>query len=134
MPNLINDSTTNTLSSALDGLSTRQQVIGHNIANAETPGYQALTVSFEGQLEKALKPAHGAQLTITQQGHLPSGDLKANGPRVVQRTGGANRLDGNNVDIDAEMTQLAETSIRYQSITQLISRKLALLKAIASGR
>ncbi len=134
MPNLINDSTTNALNSALDGLSARQQVIGHNIANAETPGYQALTVSFESQLEKAVNPAHGTQLAITNASHLPSGDLKENGPRIVQRTGGANRLDGNNVDIDAEMTQLAETSIRYQSITQLVSRKLALLKAIASGR
>ena len=44
------------------------------------------------------------------------------------------RLDGNNVDIDLEMSQMAETSIQYQSLTQLVSKKLALLKSIAIGR
>ena len=33
---------------ALDGLDRRQQAIASNLANLETPGYQAREVSFEG--------------------------------------------------------------------------------------
>lgn len=133
MPDLINDATTRMLESALDGLGLRQQVVGHNIANAETPGYQALAVSFEGQLDKAIKNA-GLPLNATHAGHLAAPASQTDEARIVMRPGGAARLDGNNVDIDSEMSLLAETSIRYQSLTQLVSRKLALLKTIASGR
>ncbi len=136
MPELISDVTTKILETALDGLSLRQQVIGHNIANAETPGYQAQAVSFEDQLAKALQSpaATGTPLALTRTGHLAAPALPTEQVRIVQRPGGSARLDGNNVDIDSEMSLLAETSIRYQSLTQLVSRKLALLKAIASGR
>ncbi len=136
MPDLIDDATTRILESALDGLSLRQQVIGNNIANAETPGYQAMAVSFEGQLEKAMKSstATGIPQAVTHTGHLAAPAPQTDQARIVQRPGGSARLDGNNVDIDSEMSLLAETSIRYQSLTQLVGRKLALLKAIATGR
>lgn len=124
---------TMTLKAMLDAQATRQRAHSQNIANAETPGYQALAVSFEGQLDKAIKNA-GLPLNATHAGHLAAPASQTDEARIVMRPGGAARLDGNNVDIDSEMSLLAETSIRYQSLTQLVSRKLALLKTIASGR
>ena len=40
------------------------------------------------------------------------------------------RNDTNNVDIDLEMTTLAETSLRYQALAQMAGSKLASLKSI----
>ena len=44
------------------------------------------------------------------------------------------RADGNNVDIDVELTQMAETGIRYQALSQLITRKYQGLRTILQGR
>lgn len=134
MPNLINDTTTKVLEAALDGLASRQQIVGHNIANAETPGYQALAVTFDRQLREAMGQESKFKMAQTHTGHLASPATREQGPNVTPRQTSSMRLDGNNVDIDLEMSQLAETSIQYQSLTQLVSRKLALLKAIAMGR
>jgi len=135
MPDIINDVTTQVLQNALGGLNKRQQVIGHNIANAETPGYQALTVNFENQLQRALDADHNnPSLERTDILHLAAPAPRALGAQVDARQNSSMRLDGNNVDIDLEMSQLAETSIQYQSLTQLVSKKLALLKSIAAGR
>jgi flagellar basal-body rod protein FlgB len=43
------------------------------------------------------------------------------------------RNDLNNVDIDRQMVELAETTISYNALTQLTSAKLALLKAAING-
>lgn len=133
MTGLINDSTISVLQQALDGLSQRQSMIGHNIANAETPGYQALGVTFEQALQKSV---NGPKLDMatTSAGHLAAPASVSHGPVITPRQNSTFRLDGNNVDIDLEMTQMAQTSIQYQSLTQLVSKKLALLKTIASGR
>jgi hypothetical protein len=52
------DSTTGLLSMALDAAVLRQQAIAQNIANANTPGYQRISVSFESRLA-ALADGHG---------------------------------------------------------------------------
>jgi flagellar basal body rod protein FlgB len=48
----------------VQGLSLRQQVIGHNPANAETQGHQAGAVSFDGQLENAMKSSPGTEIPL----------------------------------------------------------------------
>jgi flagellar basal-body rod protein FlgB len=53
---------------------------------------------------------------------------------VELRQGGTERADGNNVDVDVELTQMAETGIRYQALTQLITRKYQSVRTILQGR
>jgi flagellar basal-body rod protein FlgB len=81
------------LTKLLDVASMRQDVIAQNMANLNTPGYSTLGVSFEDSLKEALTPgARGQPLEVT--------------PKVVAATGGTERVDGNNVDIDLEMARL----------------------------
>jgi flagellar basal-body rod protein FlgB len=42
----------------------------------------------------------------------------------------AYRNDNNNVDIDLEMVNLAETTIRFQAVSQMTSQKLIRLKTL----
>ncbi len=118
---------------ALDGLSMRQQVISRNLSNVDTPGYQAQSVNFEDTLRRALKRSDRLELATTRDTHLASTTQKI-GFELSQRPGGSFRADQNNVDVDVELTEMSETGIVYQAISQSISKKLQLLKSIANAR
>ncbi|MCS6803382.1 MAG: flagellar basal body rod protein FlgB [Chloroflexota bacterium] len=123
------------LTAALRGLSQRHQAIATNIANVDTPWYQATEVSFERALQQALGRGDDIPLATTHAAHLGApAALEA----VVTRAPApstARRNDGNTVDLDREMTRLAETSLRYNVVASLISSKYAGLRtAINEGR
>lgn len=116
----------------LDGLSMRQHAIANNIANVDTPNYKAERVYFEAHLQRALRGEErsGLTLNVTHAGHL-AGTTSSEVPSVtVESRPNALRNDGNNVDIDLEMTDLAETALRFQALSQITGLKLARLKAL----
>ena len=131
---LFDDAATQTAQAALDGLTLRQELVGRNLSNVDTPGYQALAVNFESALERAQNRLQPVNLQTTRPAHLAAPARQSALMQVGLRTGGSQRADGNNVDVDLELSQMAETGIRYQALTQLISKKLLLLKSIATGR
>jgi flagellar basal-body rod protein FlgB len=130
------DSTVNAIKIALEGLSKRQEIIGQNIANNDTPGYQAQNVSFESAVKQALEKNETGSLamTSTNASHLTSADARAAVFQTGYRSGGSERVDGNNVDMDVELVQQTETGYRYQALTQLVSKKFSLLKTIAGAK
>jgi len=118
MKPILGDNTLTILSKALDALSLRHEVIADNIANVNTPGFKAKYVRFEDELKAAAS----------------RGDLAAFRP-VIEEDQLAVRADGNSVDIDLENARLAETSITYSAISQLVSSRFSLLKyVISEGR
>jgi flagellar basal-body rod protein FlgB len=132
MTGMINDSTLTVAQKALEGLSTRRDVISQNIANVDTPGYQAQQVNFETALRSAIQSDGTLPLTTTKQTHLTG--LSADNGKMLEmglRKGGSTRADGNNVNIDQELEQMSETGVSYQALTTAITKKLGLLKAIA---
>ena len=84
------------LSSALDGLALRQRTIANNIANVNTPGYQAKRVAFEDALAQSVRDGDG--------------DVQATTQRSLEPT----RLNGNNVNLDTETLSNIDTVLRYQ--------------------
>ncbi len=106
------------LSKMLDAAELRHQVIAANVANVNTPGYHRLDVAFE----EALARSRGAG---------GSSEVK---PRVVERGGGAERADGNNVDIDAEMARLSKNTLLSNAYTQILASRLAALRSAITGR
>ena len=115
---------------ALDGLSLQQQVISRNLANIDTPGYQAQTVNFEDTLKHALDENPTLAMKVTSDLHQVSAEQSLSFSSSL-RPGGSYRADQNNVDIDVEMIDMSEVGIQYQAISQTISQKLLLLKNIA---
>jgi flagellar basal-body rod protein FlgB len=91
------------MNSALDGLSMRQRVIADNIANIQTPGFQAGRVSFEDSLAKAVKNGTGAATPTVASSLEPT------------------REDGNNVNLDTETLLNIDTNLRYQLATQAMN-------------
>jgi len=118
---------------ALDGLSERQKVISQNLANVDTPGYHAQNLDFESAMRRALDGEKPLALAATNERHI---GLQTEKPAMAfgLRSGGSQRADGNTVDIDVELTEMSEAGIQYQALTQAASKKLQLLKTIASSR
>lgn len=126
-----------TMHTALNGLSLRQQVISRNLANVDTPGYQSQTVTFEAALQSAQSATHAptVQMAVTKSAHMLGVETPPREPVGVElRQGGTLRADGNNVDVDVELTQMAETSIRFQALSQLLTKKYQGLRTIIQGR
>ena len=106
---------------ALDATWKRNQTINENIANVDTPGYKRKDISFESYLENAMntKDSNGTtQLNRVQ-------------PRVYTDNGSLSyRQDGNNVDIDTEMVELAENQVRYNTMITQLNYNFERLKAV----
>ena len=119
-----------TAKAALTGLSLRQQAISRNIANIDTPGYQAQTVNFQQALARLMNNNVLLPMKTTDEAHLTTAESK---PFLTTslRPGGTLRADQNNVDIDVEMADMSEAGIQYQAISQAVSKNLLLLKTLA---
>jgi flagellar basal-body rod protein FlgB len=130
---ITSDSSIRAAKLALDGLSAREEIIGNNLANIDTPGYQSQDVDFRTTLRKAVDSNQSLQMVSTNKAHLASPAVSRQ-IQVQLKKGGTERADGNNVDIDVELTEMTETVVQYQAMSQLISKKFLLLKTIANGR
>lgn len=114
------DFTARVLERGLQAADLRHRVIAHNIANVETPGFKRSRVEFEQQLSQALEAGQ---------------DPSAVKPEVVLEADQTARPDGNNVDIEGEMTRLAVNQIWYSAMTRQLSDHFARLRmAITEGR
>ncbi len=124
------------LERSIDAAWLRNEVIAENIANVDTPGYKRKTVAFEEYLNGALdKSAAGGSRTGGKS--LPLGanpkDLKITVLEDASNT--TMRIDGNNVDIDTEMAEMAKNTIKYNTLIQSLSAEFRKLKhVISEGR
>ena len=135
MNDIFSDSAMNMAQRALDGLSYRKDVIAQNVANVDTPGYLAKEVDFETTLKRTLEGNSSIEQKKTREGHMSIDDIsQTDFYSVKNRPGGSLRNDGNDVDIDQELVDMTETELKYQTLTQAISKKLSILKSIATAR
>ena len=109
------------LARLLDVADLRHRVIAQNVANVNTPGYHRLQVNFEDAFQKALKNPGDKALQV---------DAK-----VVEGEGSQQlRVDGNNVDMDLEMAELAKNTSLYQTFAQILSHRIGVTRAAITSR
>lgn len=120
---------------ALDVRARRGELIANNLANADTPGYQARDLDFRQAMARAAgeTPTSGVHLSTTNAGHI-GGNTSANAttdPDLKYRIPLAPALDGNTVDAQVEQANFAENAVRYQAtLTFLNSKFRGLITAI----
>ncbi len=130
----IYDKTIKSLATALQMRQLRQNVINANIANAETPGYRAKKMDFEGALANAIDREGLGKMHVEHKDHFLMGEgaigrVQADvydNPEINYSN------DGNTVDMEKEMASQLQNSIMYNAATQLINKKLAALKYAAT--
>jgi flagellar basal-body rod protein FlgB len=123
------------LQKSLNVRSVQHQVLSSNVANADTPNYKAFEVAVDEELRKLDTDKPRIQLTRTQSSHLPVARTEAD--RVTFKNSPVPalslRADGNTVDLDRSMGELAENTIKYKTSAQLIAIKLKSLKNVIQG-
>jgi len=147
MSGLIDPATT-VLTQALSGLTTRQAVISSNLANIDTPNYQAQSVDFETALSQeveamyspqgsALAPASGpsASMALLTSDPRHFSSIGTDGQGQATTTSTVNETlknDGNTVDLDRTMVAMAENALQYGASAKAAGKKLAILRYVVS--
>jgi flagellar basal-body rod protein FlgB len=117
----------------LDYSARKQQVITSNLANSETPGYRAKELNFEDVFQKEL--GGNSVLKRTRAKHLSGRPVLVREPEVQEKVNDALGRDGNNVDLDREMTQLAQNVLKFSVVSRLYQQKIQLIKfSLREGR
>ena len=113
----IGDVTMAAIEYTLGGLAQRAEVRSNNVANSNTPGFQASTVSFESALESALS----------------GGDVaRASTPQVVS-AGGSPDAQGNTVQIENEMVEGMKDNLAYEAMINSYNAKLGIIRTAIGG-
>ncbi|MFW7380128.1 MAG: flagellar basal body rod protein FlgB [Oligoflexus sp.] len=116
---------------------TRHKVVSGNIANAETPGFRAIGYDFEEQLQAVAGGGDPFPMKASDPKHYLNGHTEADGtilPDVYVRPTESVGQDGNTVDVDFEMGDLAQNQILYRATVELVNKKIGNLRyAISAG-
>ncbi len=108
------------LRKSLDVTSRRHTVISHNLANANTPGFHASHVEFQEALLKEMSKGSPDPSSVSE--------------KVVETEGLMVRFDGNNVDMDQQMSQMDKNAMLYETFTQLMATKISMMRTAINGR
>lgn len=127
---LVPDSVNLSLRAALDLRYRRHELLAHNVANTDTPGFRPKDLEFEGVLQTAL--------TDTGTGSGAVGGLSpdesaraiadAGTQKVIERPEVGDTLDENKLDIDREFARIADNSLHYQATTEILRRRYGMLR------
>jgi flagellar basal-body rod protein FlgB len=113
---LFDDITSVALNTAIAGLSERQRVTTDNIANLETPGFQARAVKFEDDLADAINGQHPEQTRVE---NLETGDLPGQ--------------NGNNVNLERELITATKTGLQQKLITGTVTSRFGWMSTVLKG-
>ncbi len=129
------------LQSALQASQLRQEVYANNIANANTPGYKRQTVQFDNLLQSQLA---ALGMTPASSNNLPmaansaqdlSGAVSFTPVTPIVTTDQATSVsnNGNNVNLNTEMSGLAQNQIDYAALVQELNDQFGLLRTAITG-
>jgi flagellar basal-body rod protein FlgB len=117
--------TVDTLETAMTFHRERQTVLAGNVANVDTPGYRPM------DLERVSAGDAGAlPLARTEAGHLSAGGSSGS-TTSFDDAGKSASADGNYVNLERELAKMDANRVRYAASSELVSRRLALLRYAA---
>jgi flagellar basal-body rod protein FlgB len=111
-------------------LGQRQRVLSENVANADTPGYQARDMAPVNFLQALQQQEAQLVPAATQPGHLPPlhpvSAFKIEGEKRPYET----KPDKNGVVLEEQMVKLSDTQIAYQTTTSLYKKYTDMIKLV----
>lgn len=123
-------SITNKLFEQLNFRGERQKVISSNIANINTPNYKTKELSFENELNSMIN--NSLQLKQTNLKHISMANSNFNNfnPKLIEVQGLQEQNDGNNVNLDTQMSEMSKNKILYDAIQSSIKRDSKLFRSV----
>lgn len=103
----------------------RLQVLASNLANADTPGFQARDLDFNTALQAALSPATGEGGDALQAAAVQA---------THARPGVQPSLDGNTVDTQREQATYAQAALEYRASMAFVESKVRTMLTAITGQ
>ena len=122
------------MSQRMAWLGKRQQVLAHNIANANTPGYRAQDVkepTFK-EMMKGSAPSN-VRMAVTHASHMGGGQTAPEVFKVVEDRDAEVALTGNSVTLEDQVTKVAKAAMDHQVTVNLYRKHISMIKT-ALGR
>lgn len=122
---------------ALNLSAKRQEILAANIANADTPGFQARDLDFSSELKKVMErgrpETNGVALALTSSRHIPAQATSTASTDLLYRIPDQPSLDGNTVDMDRERTQFADNGVKYQMGLTVLGGQIKSMQSVLQG-
>ena len=118
------DRAVNVLHKALKISSDRHRMVTSNIANVDTVGYKPADIDFKKTLENALETSPSFDLARTHPNHFQQGSPDKKSYVIELDQSRSNE----SVDIDREMSHLAENNLQYRTNLEMMLRKLGTIR------
>ena len=119
-----------TLFEQLNFRAERQKVISSNLANVNTPNYKTKDLVFDEQLNLATK--NSLQMSQTNNKHMRNIDPASNlsNLRLLEVKGLQEQNDGNNVNLDAQISEQSKNKVIIDAIQSAIKRDSRLFRSM----
>lgn len=113
----------------------RQEVLAQNIANSDTPGYQARDLKALKFKDLVRNQSSNIRMVTTAPSHLTGSPKRATEFKVeTDRLPMETSPNGNSVVLEEQMAKLSETGISYRLTTELYKKHLSMLRMAISRR
>ena len=111
----------------------RTEVLAGNIANADTPGYQARDMDFKAELAKQVAGADETRIRTTHARHLPAASTANPGAELLYRSPLMGSFDGNSVDTQLEQAAFAQNNMQFQAALRFLNGRFQGLMSAVKG-
>ncbi|MGA1847108.1 flagellar basal body rod protein FlgB [Deferribacter abyssi] len=120
---------------ALDVTSYKNKIIAENIANVDTPFYKAKKLDFNEVMKNAFDNRKKIPLYITDPKHITGkNNIISPAAFVKYQNNMSVRNDGNDVNLDYEMSEMASNGILFNMLSQITGYEFTRLKSAIQGR
>lgn len=109
----------------------RQKVISSNIANINTPNYKTKELVFQNELNNSINE-NSLKMQVTNNKHMLTANANSinTNPRLVQVSGLEEQNDGNNVNLDSQMSEQSKNKVIFDAIQSSIKRDSRLFRSV----
>lgn len=115
----------NVLAKAADAAFLRNTLIDNNLANQSTPDYKRKDIQFETYLAEELKSSGNLDQRVA---NVNLDRLKATVYTDQEEL--SYRLDGNNVNPDTEFANLAQNTIRFNTLINAMTQEFERIRMV----
>lgn len=117
---ILGDRQSHLLAKMMEMAQQRQQVISHNLANANTPGFIRQDLEFSQQLADLVRSGSAE-------------DFASLRPQMVEDRSQPCRLDGNNIEVAGEMGEMMQNGLLYELLARAFSTRASIMRMATEG-
>jgi flagellar basal-body rod protein FlgB len=123
------------LQKSLDVRARKHEVVTSNITNADTPNFKAFELMVEEEIQKQAGLGQHLEMVRTDGSHMPDRNTadEIGVSRKMTTDAFDMREDGNTVDVEKEMSELAKNNLMYNVSAEIIGRKFQGLRNAIKG-